>query len=308
MAVPPFKAAIPIVAIEPPRGLAILGDPVEASLSPIFQQAALDAAGIALRYERRGVGAAELATVLQTWRHTGMAGNVTMPHKERVAALVDRLTPIAQRAGAVNTIWVEHEQLVGHNTDVDGVIATIRALCPTGIDGGVVVVGAGGATAAVLLALEACGARDVLVVARNVGQASALIERVGVHAGVARMPADTAAWQRLFRTCTSPPVLVVNATPIGMASADAAIGMPVPLAALPRGVVCFDLVYRLEETAWVRGARAIGCHAEDGLRMLLEQGAAAFECWFARPAPRAVMWESVGRDAPTGTRVDGPVR
>lgn len=283
------------VAATPPTSLTIIGDPVAHSLSPVFQQAALDALGLPLRYKRTRVTAAELPALMALMRQDGMGGNVTMPHKALAASLVDARTSRVHRIGAVNTLWVDSGRLVGHNTDVDGIRATLRALCPDGLSGPAVVIGSGGSAAALLVGLEEFGCPHTVVVARQPNQAGALVARVGTQARVAPLPTTADGWHALFAAIPAT-ALVVNATPVGMQDDQ----LPIPVDLLPStDVACFDLVYRPGLTAWIRAARAGGHRAEDGLRMLVEQGAAAFSCWFDRPAPLEAMWAAVGR--PDGT-------
>jgi len=274
-----------------PRALVILGHPVAQSLSPVFQSAALQAVGLPVRYERREVRADDLRTALTALRRAGAGGNVTMPHKEAMAQCAARLTEVAARTGAVNTFWWEGDDLVGHNTDVHGVQATVRALCADGVRGDVVVLGAGGAAAAVLAGLEAhCGTGPaaparVMVASRTRARAEALVRQMGSAATVAELA-------EIDWGCVG---LVVNATPAGMYEGDAP---PVAVSILAAHTAVYDLVYRRDGTAWVRAARARGLTAEDGLRMLVEQGAAAFESWFGVPAPRSVMWQALGVPQP----------
>ena len=277
-------------AAETPAGLVILGHPVAQSLSPLFQQAALDACGLPLRYERRDTPPAALDATLRDLEMTRIGGNATIPHKESMFARAARLTPIAERAGAVNTFWWDGSILVGHNTDVDGVTATLHALCRAPLDGDIVVLGAGGAAAAVLIALAGYGAgagRPLHLVVRTPARAHALLERLGLAASIhVHGQVPTAVWHEA--------ALVVNTTPIGMQGTD----MPMDPACLGKSAAVFDLVYRAAGTPWVHRAQSLGLRAEDGLRMLVEQGASAFECWFGRPAPRAVMWAALGQGVP----------
>jgi shikimate dehydrogenase len=290
------------VASDPPRGLVILGHPVAHSLSPVFQAAALAHAGLAVAYHRRDVPPAQLDAALDALRAQGVAGNVTLPHKEAVASRAGRLTPRAHRTGAVNTFWWDRGTLVGHNTDVDGVRATLAALAPAGLHGPVAILGSGGSAAAVLVALAELGVTDVHLLARTPARAVALASRVGVKAAVHAFDVDAELDDKRPRADSAAllaaAALVVNTTPVGMQDHRE----PVPIGWLGAHTRVFDLVYRREGTAWVAAARARGLTAEDGLRMLVEQGAAAFETWFDRPASRAVMWSALGVPMPAPDR------
>jgi shikimate dehydrogenase len=279
-----------IVARTPPSALVVLGQPVARSLSPVFQNAALQASQITVQYDRREVAPDELDAVLAECRARNCSGNVTMPHKAAVFERAAHRTPMAERTGAVNTFWWEDGHLMGHNTDVAGITATLRALCPRGIDGDVLVLGAGGSAAAVLVALEgaqrAAGAHTI-VMARTPARGDALVRRVKAEAQVVA-DGTPISWSRV--------ALVINATPKGMGSDDA---LPMLPALLSPHTAVFDLVYTPESTRWVNEARARGLDAEDGLRMLVEQGAAAFETWFETPAPREAMWRALGVPMPS---------
>ncbi len=255
-----------------------------------MQYAALRHANIPMEYRRVEVSETDLDVVLARLVAEGAGGNVTIPHKERVARRVSRATSVAQRVGAVNTFWTDDGELVGHNTDVAGASATIRAL----VFGNqreaehmpVALLGAGGSAAAVLIALHDLGFRDVAVVARTTSRAHALVERVQL---AARVVPETEADDVISRAG-----LIINATPIGLGD-DAC---PVDVARLRGDAAVFDVVYRAAGTPWVRAARQAGHRAEDGLRMLVEQGAAAFEAWFGIPAPRDVMWQALNAEPP----------
>jgi shikimate dehydrogenase len=161
-------------------------------------------------------------------------------------------------------------------------MATIRALRPSGVDSArCALLGAGGSAAAVLVALHALGCREIALAARSVDRASRLVERLNLSVHITAHVADAVRDAEL----------VINATPIGLQTDD----FPVELRAIKPSAAIFDLVYRRDETPWVRAGRAHGHRAEDGLRMLLEQGAAAFACWFGEPVPRDAMWASLGR-------------
>ena len=264
-----------------PGRLVLLGHPVAHSLSPRFQDAALRAAGIPLRYEALDVLPEALDATLATLRATAAAGNVTIPHKEAMAARCDRLTPLAQRCGAVNAFWHEGGALVGDNTDVGGADETARALLKGACAGArVAIVGAGGAAAAVLAAVEGWQGATATLYNRHMPRAEQLAKRYSAIASAA--PTLAAA----LRDAT----LVVNATPLGLRAEDP---FPVPLAALPEGAAIFDLVYHPSETRWVTAAREAGHWAADGRGMLVEQGALAFERWFGVAPDRNAMWTAM---------------
>jgi shikimate dehydrogenase len=262
-----------------PTRLVLLGHPVGHSLSPRIQNAALRSAGIPLEYVALDVPPASLAMVLDDIVATGAAGNVTIPHKEAVAARAS-LTSLARRVGAVNTFWVNDGVLHGHNTDVHGFDASVRALLGNPPRGVVAVLGAGGAAAAVLAAVEEWQGASALIHARTAARADALCAR---FPRVARPVASVADAVRGA-------ALVVNATPVGLRSDE----HPVALDLIPSQAAVIDLVYRPGGTAWSRAASALGHRSCDGLAMLIEQGAAAFEQWFGIPADRPAMWKAVG--------------
>jgi len=279
-----------VVARTPPSALVILGQPVAHSLSPVFQSAALQHLKLDVPYDRQHVSLEELDAALELCRAANCGGNVTMPHKRAVFERAVHCTPVAARTGAVNTFWWEDGHLIGHNTDVDGIAATVGALCPDEIAGDVVVLGAGGSAAAVLVALESARRQPnhgTVVLARSPERAEALLHQVRVDA---RVVSDVAQldWSRV--------ALVINATPAGMHPTDSP---PMDITPLAPQTAVFDLVYQREGTRWVNAAKARGLTAEDGLRMLVEQGASAFEAWFAVEAPRAAMWSALGVPMPS---------
>ncbi len=266
-----------------PGRLVLLGHPVAHSLSPVFQNAALAAAGLSLRYELVDVAADALPTVVQDLVAERAAGNVTVPHKEVMASLCGRLTPLAARVGAVNTFWCDADGvLAGDNTDVGGFDKSARGL----LDGDsarrtVALLGAGGAAAAVCEAVQGWAGAEIRLHARTPERAAQLAARypglVTVVAGVldAMDGAD----------------LLVNATPLGL---DGSM-MPVAPGMIPERMAVLDLTYRRGRTPWISACRSRGLRADDGLPMLIEQGALAFERWFGMPADRDVMWAAVRR-------------
>jgi shikimate dehydrogenase len=263
-----------------PGRLVLLGHPVGHSLSPVFQSAALKAAKIPLVYEALDVTGRELRRVIRELRDSNAAGNVTIPHKLAVHDLCDSLTDLAAKVGAVNTFWMESGKLHGDNTDVGGFEAAARALLGGETAGArIVVLGAGGAAAAVLAAAEEWSDAQVTVVARNNERAAAL---------ALRFP-DVARTEKSVERAVRGSTLIVNATPVGQQDED----QPINVALIPKAAAVLDLVYRRGGTPWVRAARERGIRAADGLPMLLEQGALAFQRWFGREPDREAMRQSL---------------
>jgi len=264
-----------------PGRLVLLGHPVSHSLSAVFQNAALRRAALPVRYELLDVSPPALDATLDALIAEDAWGNVTIPHKEHVARRCVRVSPLAERVGAVNTFWIENGELVGDNTDVGGFRALLMSTAPD-LDRTkpVTVLGAGGSAAAVLTALEEDGFGDVRVHSRTQERAVALCERFAM----ARAESDAEASVRGAS-------LVINATPSGLDDSS----LPVDAETLHPSAVVLDLVVGRNDTPLVRAARARGHRAADGLTMLIEQGALAFERWFGVAPDRDVMRQAVAR-------------
>lgn len=263
-----------------PGRLVLLGHPVAHSLSPTFQNAALAAAEIPLTYEALDVPPSDLPAIVGLLADARAAGNVTIPHKEAVFARCRRRTPLAERVGAVNTFWTEEGGLVGDNTDVGGFDAAVERLIgrrPGGMT--VALLGAGGAAAAVCAAVEAWSDSRVRVHARTAERAEQLAARF----------AETCTAVEGEMAAAEGADLIVNATPLGL---DGSV-MPIAPGSIAPGTFVLDLSYRRGRTPWVKACRSRGLRADDGLPMLVEQGALAFERWFGVAPDRDAMWRSL---------------
>lgn len=260
------------------RLFALLGDPVGHSLSPRFQNAAFRAAGQDAVYLALPCAGGDLAPLLGSIARAGGGGNVTVPHKRAAAEAVERRTAAVDRTGACNTFWREGGAVWGDNTDVAGAAAAIRAVVePAGVAlDRVLVLGAGGAAAAVLAALEDLGAADVTLANRSPEGARALAERFRS----ARMTMAPAGLEPA--TLDGEWDLAVNATSLGLGGETPPFGP----ARIRAGL---DLVYAPHSTPWVRSLVARGVPAADGTEMLLHQGAAAFRRWFGAEPDLARM-------------------
>ena len=274
----------------------VLGDPVRHSLSPAMHNAALRQLGLDWVYLALPTPAASLATVLNALEALGCRGlNVTIPHKQAVAALCRELSPLAQRLGAVNTL-VPHRQggWFGTNTDVEGFLAPLREPANPGAAGAswaeqrALVLGCGGSARAVVAALVELGLGRITLVGRQAGKLSACLAACRDWAP----QLETLAWPDQGEGCSDELIqalaaaqLVVNTTPLGMAAAgdpqarELSPLQPRQLEALAPGSCVYDLIYTPRPTLLLRQAAARGCHGLDGLEMLVQQGAAALGLW-----------------------------
>jgi shikimate dehydrogenase len=254
-----------------------------------MQAAALEAAGISATYEALAVAPDDLLDTIDLLREERTAGNVTVPHKERMAALCDMLTPLAMSIEAVNTFWFEPDgRLVGDNTDVGGFDFAARFLLQDDVERArVLVLGAGGSAAAVLEAVSEWPRARVTLAARTRERAEDLAARYADFCEVVDYTPelDTPVGSKILAGST----LIVNATPIGLDGT----AMPVEPALVPPSCAVMDLAYRRGRTPWINALRARGTRAEDGLPMLVEQGALAFERWFGVPADRVAMLRAI---------------
>ena len=276
----------------------VLGDPVRHSLSPAMHNAALRELGLDWAYLALPVAPADLATVVRGLEALDCRGlNVTLPHKQAVAALAAELTPLAARLGAVNTLVRRGEGgWLGTNTDVEGFLAPLREA--EGWAGAeAVVLGCGGSARAVVAGLSELGFARIRLAARNPERLAAFTADCGRWA-----PAlEGLAWGAL-EPALAAAALVVNTTPVGMASAgDPAAALrsplePAELAALAATATVYDLIYTPRPTALLQAAAARGCRAIDGLEMLVQQGAAALRLWSGcAQVPVAAMREAALR-------------
>ncbi|MCB2108040.1 MAG: shikimate dehydrogenase [Rhodobacteraceae bacterium] len=251
----------------------VMGWPVGHSKSPALHNYWLSTHGIDGVYVPMAVEPARLADALQGLPALGFSGcNLTVPHKEAALKMVDRVTPEAERIGAINTVFVgQDSKLTGTNTDGFGFLANLKSAVP-GLDpAGVkaLVLGAGGAARAVCAALLDAGCRKVVIANRNQERATTL-------AGVLGGNAEAIAWDERHAALADTGLLI-NATSLGMTGQPA---LDIAIARLPRTGVVYDLVYAPLETPLLAAARAGGWKAVDGLGMLLYQAQAGFAGWF----------------------------
>lgn len=253
------------------------------SLSPAMHNAAFQDLGLDAHYEALSVTEGELPEVVARLRNADVYGaNVTIPHKLDVIPLLDAFTPEAERVGAVNTILNRGGELTGHNTDVNGFLRALQEKSgydPESRD--VVMLGAGGSARAVGFALLRAGA-TLGIVNRTPDKAVALARALERYGDVAAVRPDSVinAVQRAS--------LLVNTTSAGHETHGSG-QLPLPHGILPREMVV-DIIYRPVRTPLLEAAEREGLKTQNGLPMLVYQGAEAFELWTGRDAPIGVMF------------------
>jgi len=246
-----------------PARCGILLHPAGHTLSPVLHARAYLELDLDARYEVYDVQPEQLAEELARLRREGLCQlSVSLPHKESVLHLADRISPAAATIGAANTLTLEDRELVADNTDWIGVI---RSLEPHGDLRGAraSVLGAGGAARATVYALSSLGA-SVCVINRTQARAERLVAELGGRVGTLEEPYD----------------VLVNTTSIGMHPDDQST--PVPTHCLRPEALIFDIVYAPRETRLLREARARGCRIQEGLDMLLHQAAEQVRLWSGR--------------------------
>ncbi|MFP3897875.1 MAG: shikimate dehydrogenase [Dehalococcoidia bacterium] len=293
-----------------PQYIGLIGCPVKHSISPHFQQAALDYYSLDIRYEARETGASRLQEAVNDLRGPRYIGaNVTVPYKETILPLLDGVDYLAGAVGAVNTVVKQGDRLLGLNSDVHGfteALAREGQFDPQGKRA--VMIGAGGVARAAGFALIGSRVSSLAIVNRTQERARALADTLERHIAdsghrVAGPQAEvtTLPWQSLssveaLETCD----LIVHCTTMGMKHGPEEGESPLSLEVIPRSVLVYDLVYNPWPTPLLRLAREAGADILGGLPMLVYQGAMSFEMWTGKPAPVDVMF-SKAREILTGS-------
>ncbi|MGQ9588800.1 MAG: shikimate dehydrogenase [Planctomycetota bacterium] len=278
------------------RICAVIGDPVEHSLSPVIHNAAFEALGLDYAYVAFHVKRGEVGEAIQGVRALGIHGlSVTIPHKADVIPHLDAIDPMAEGVGSVNTVAREDDRLVGYSSDGAG---AIRALEEAGVQPAgrrVLLLGSGGAARAIAFALSALAP---LPSARILGIERPELERLALdlRARTHLKPSIDDLGRASLSSAMAEAEVVIHATPVGMAPKSGETLVPAEL--IRRGQVVFDVVYTPLETRLLREARAAGALAVAGLGMFVHQAAVQFELWTGKRAPvelmRRVVLEALG--------------
>lgn len=267
--------------------LGIIGWPVEHSLSPLMQNAALEELGLDYVYVPFAVRQDALGVAVEGLRGLGVRGfNVTIPHKTAIIPHLDRLNPEALLIGAVNTVKREGDELVGYNTDGAGFVRSLREdldVDPKGMT--ILVLGAGGAARAAMVSLCQAGAARIIVANRNVERGVALADEFcPIFAGtqIAAIPLGSIHLATEIQNID----LLVNTTSVGMGGSSFE---GLDLARLKTGACVYDMVYAPWETPLLMEASRRGIRCANGIGMLVGQGECAFAIWTDKNPPSGAM-------------------
>lgn len=265
----------------------LFGHPVSHSRSPHMQNAAFRDKGLPYVYIAFDVAPDRLAAAAESVRALGIRGvNVTIPHKVEVMKHLDRITPEAEMIGAVNTIVNQNGELIGYNTDGSGYVRSLTEETRLSLpEARVLVLGAGGASRAVVTAMALQGAREIYIANRTPEKGDELAKRVS-----SLCPAHSVSFDDLPALLREVR-LVVNTTSVGMHPGVDEI--PIDPSLLHEGLVVSDLIYNPRETRLLREARLRGALTHGGLGMFVYQGAEAFTLWTGVEAPADTMRKTV---------------
>jgi len=279
--------------------IGLIGYPIKHSISPCFQQAALDYYHLDIYYEAWETSPGGLEHSIARLRESqNLGANVTVPYKQAVLSFLDGIDDLAGLIGAVNTIVKRENKLLGFNTDAQGFIQGLHqegCFNPEGKQA--VVLGAGGAARAVCFALVQQKVDSLVIINRNLLRAKALAEGLrgyikgsspgieGLKAEITALPWGSRTSAKTFNHCQ----LLVNCTTVGMKYGSQEGQSPLPAGVIPSNVLVYDLIYNPRMTPLLQLAREAGANTLGGLAMLVYQGASSFELWTGKKAPVDLM-------------------
>jgi shikimate dehydrogenase len=282
--------------------LGVIGNPIAHSLSPIIHNAAIAHLGLDCVYVAFPVAPADLATALAGFAAIDLIGcSVTIPHKQAIMPLLNQISPLAEAVGAVNTIRKTPNGWEGTNTDVEGFVSPLAAIERDWAQMTAVILGNGGAARAVVAGCHQLGCGKICVVGQDAAKLAVFQhswQDIRLTTNNSNIPLSvnftTHIWSELPTLITQENLLLINCTPVGMhpqtevspVSADIMPG-------LKPGAIAYDLIYTPSPTKFLELATERGAIAIDGVAMLVNQGAVAFEWWLQQPAPVAIMFEAL---------------
>ena len=282
--------------------LGVIGNPIAHSLSPVMHNAAIEYLGLDYRYVPFSVTPAHLATALDGFSAIGVVGcSVTIPHKQAIVPLLTEISPLAKAVGAVNTIWNTPTGWHGTNTDVARFVSPLVAMKRDWAQTTVAILGNGGAARAVVAGCHQLGCGNIHAFGRDAAklaefQSSWQDIRLTVDGDDSprSVTIQTHLWDELATFISQPNLLLVNSTPIGMyPDVEASPISAQMMQEIGAGSIAYDLIYTPRPTKFLQLATAQGMMAIDGVEMLVQQGAIAFELWLQQPAPSGIMRQTL---------------
>lgn len=271
--------------------LGIIGYPIEHSLSPLMQNAAIAHLGFDYVYLPFAVAPDRLNQALEGFEAIGVQGfNATIPHKQAIMPLLHSVSDTAQAIGAVNTVFKTEDGWCGTNTDIIGFLSPLKNHAQW-TEGTTIVLGNGGAARAVVAGCAQMGCHRVQVVGRNPEKLQVFLNSWDTSPLKANLSVHH--WDELWELLPHAS-LVVNTTPIGMfPNGDASPLTQEQWSRTPDGCIAYDLIYTPSPTLFLKQAQERGAIAIDGQEMLVQQGAAALELWIKHTAPTEVMRQTL---------------
>lgn len=271
----------------------LLGSPVAHSISPMMHNEAFAQLGLDYAYLAFDVNEEELETAIEGLRAMKVKGfNLTMPNKNRMCRLCDKLSPVAQITGAVNTVVNENGIFVGHTTDGIGYMESVKEAGVNIIGEKITVLGAGGAATSIIVQAAFDGVAEISIFnqksksyERMEGIISQLTEQTNC-----KLNLFTYDSQDILRKELAESILLVNTTPVGMAP-NIEDSLITDTTMFHSKLTVSDIIYNPEETKLLRLAKETGCQTFNGLHMLLYQGAAAFKLWTGQEMPIEIIKE-----------------
>ena len=269
----------------------LLGSPISHSISPAMHNEAFFQLDLDYRYLAFDVKPEDLDTAVQGLKALGARGfNLTMPHKNAMCALCDKLSPASQIIGAVNTVVIENGELYGHSTDGIGYMRSLKDDNIDIIGKKITILGAGGAATSIFVQAALDGVREISIFSRK----SPFFDRAAEI--ISLLESQTSCKIQLFdfsnenilRREISESTLLINATSVGMAPNTEASIITDPTF-FHKNLVVSDVIYNPRETALLKLAKSAGCKTQNGLYMLLYQGAEAFKLWTGQEMPVEII-------------------
>lgn len=271
----------------------LLGSPVAHSISPMMHNEAFAQLGLDYAYLAFDVKEEELETAIEGLRAMKVKGfNLTMPNKNRMCRLCDKLSPVAQITGAVNTVVNENGIFVGHTTDGIGYMESVKEAGLNIIGEKITVLGAGGAATSIIAQAAFDGVREISIFNRkgaSYERMQEIIEKLEAQTDC-KLNLFTYDFKDVLRQEFSESILLVNTTSVGMAP-NIENSLITDTTMFHSKLTVSDIIYNPEETKLLRLAKESGCKTFNGLHMLLYQGAAAFKLWTGQEMPIQVIKE-----------------